>query len=130
MHAWGLRPRGAWARLAMAARSVLPSVQANAVGAPDKTISRLNTQPALSPVNACPDASRQPSHDSGTVWFAIPSLSETFTRYTLPASPGASRLRPFPCEKRCRPTALPGLCAGPLGFEFPLEAQGLFRQGV
>ena len=25
-------------------------------------------------------------HDSGTVWFAIPSLLETFTPYSLPVS--------------------------------------------
>ena len=57
-----------------------------------RNISRLNTQPARSPVNACPAASRRPSHDSGPVWFAIPSLQETFTPYTLPALPGASPL--------------------------------------
>ena len=54
--------------------------------------SRLDTQPAPSPVNACPAASRPPSHDSGPVWFATPSLYETLTRYTLPAYPGASPL--------------------------------------
>jgi hypothetical protein len=53
---------------------------------------RLNTHPARSPVNASHAASRQPSHDSEPAWFAAPSVYETFTRYTLPASPGASGL--------------------------------------
>src|SRR6516164_6653036 len=30
--------------------------------------------------------SRASAHDSGTVWFAIPSLAETYTLYSLPVS--------------------------------------------
>src|SRR6516165_8651638 len=48
--------------------------------------SRLNTQPMHTPVNASPIPSRTSAHDSGTVWFARPSLAETCTLYSLPVS--------------------------------------------
>ena len=85
-----LRPRGAGHRLAIAPVSVLPSVLGNAVGAPDKSISRLNSLPMPSPVNACHNPSRGCSHDSGPARLATPSLYETLTHYSLPAYPGAS----------------------------------------
>ena len=54
------------------------------------SISRLNTWPARSPVNASPSPLRTKVHDSGPVWSATPSLYETFIHYTLPAFTGAS----------------------------------------
>ena len=45
-----------------------------------------NTQPMRTPVNASPKPSRAPAHDSGTVWFATPSLEETCAPYSLPVS--------------------------------------------
>ena len=56
------------------------------VGVPGVLFSRLNTQPMRTPVNASPSPSRGPTHDSGTVWFATPSLEETCTLYSLPVS--------------------------------------------
>ena len=50
-------------------------------------ISRLNTQPVPSPVNASTPSSRAAPHDSGPLWFAIPSTYETFTHTTLPVLP-------------------------------------------
>jgi len=47
-------------------------------------ISRLNTRPALPPVNASPPSSRTPTHDSGPVWVATPSPYDSFIRYTAP----------------------------------------------
>jgi hypothetical protein len=38
----------------------------------------------MHPAAASP--SRGPTHDSGTVWFARPSLEETCTLYSLPVS--------------------------------------------
>jgi hypothetical protein len=58
----------------------------HSVGAPGVLFSRLNTQPMRTPVNASPSPSRGPTHDSGTVWFATPSLEETCTLYSLPVS--------------------------------------------
>src|ERR1700724_3441184 len=58
----------------------------HSVGAPGVVFSRLNTQPMRTPVNASPTPSRGPTHDSGTVWFATPSLGETCTLYSLPVS--------------------------------------------
>jgi len=58
----------------------------HSVGAPGVVFSRLNTQPMRTPVNASPSPSRGPTHDSGTVWFATPSLGETCTLYSLPVS--------------------------------------------
>ena len=58
----------------------------HSVGVPEVLFSRLNTQPMRTPVNASPKPSRASAHDSGTVWFAIPSLAETYTLYSLPVS--------------------------------------------
>ena len=58
----------------------------HSVGVPGVLFSRLNTQPMRTPVNASPSPSRGPTHDSGTVWFATPSLEETCTLYSLPVS--------------------------------------------
>jgi hypothetical protein len=51
--------------------------------------SRLNTQPALSPVNASTAFLRAPPHDSGSSWLARPLTFETFIQYNLPVYPGA-----------------------------------------
>src|SRR5437867_4327516 len=48
------------------------------------SISRLNTRPALSPVNASPSPLRATTHDSGPVWVATPSPYDSFIRYTAP----------------------------------------------
>ncbi len=48
-------------------------------------LSRLNTRPARTPVNA----SRTAAHDSGPVWAANPSPYDSFIRNTSPVSPGA-----------------------------------------
>jgi len=49
---------------------------------------------------ACGVALRPPRHDSGSVWFATPSLYETSTRCALPAYPGASPyLSSSPCGR-------------------------------
>ena len=56
------------------------------------TISRLNTRPARSPVNASPSPLRAPTHDSGPRWIAIPFSYETLIHYVLPVSPAHSRL--------------------------------------
>jgi hypothetical protein len=48
------------------------------------SFSRLNTRPAPSPVNASQPPSRAAPHDSEPVWFAKPSLYETFIHYTSP----------------------------------------------
>jgi hypothetical protein len=54
-------------------------------------ISRLVTQPVRSPVNASTPPSRAAPHDSGPLWFAIPSTYETFIHNTLPVLTGARR---------------------------------------
>lgn len=51
-------------------------------------ISELNTQPAVSPVNASPVSSRIATHDSEPTWLARPSSCETFIHCTPPALPG------------------------------------------
>ena len=52
-------------------------------------ISRLNTQPALSPVNASPRGLLRATHDSGPSRLARPLTFETFIQYNLPVYPGA-----------------------------------------
>jgi hypothetical protein len=54
-----------------------------------KFISGLNTQPALSPVNASTAFLRAPPHDSGSLWLARPLTFETFIQHNLPVYPGA-----------------------------------------
>ena len=52
-------------------------------------ISRLNTQPALSPVNASPRALLHATHDSGPSRLARPLTYDSFIHYNLPVYPGA-----------------------------------------
>ncbi len=58
----------------------------NTVGTRDKTLSRLDGQPARSPADASPPPSRTVTHGSGPVWVATPSLWRTFTSHSLPVS--------------------------------------------
>jgi len=44
-----------------------------------KLLSRLNTPPARTPVNASPPWLPTTAHDSGTLWLATPSTLKTFT---------------------------------------------------
>ena len=54
-----------------------------------ESISRLNTQPARTPVNASPSLLRAPPHDSGPSWLARPLTYDSFIQYNLPVYPGA-----------------------------------------
>jgi hypothetical protein len=75
--------------LAIAHPSVLPSTLLNGVGTPVAIISQLNTQPVCAPVNASPVASRPPTHDSGSGWFATPFLCDSLIHDSTPVYPGA-----------------------------------------
>ena len=55
-------------------------------------LSRLNTWPTLSPVNASTATSRSPPHDSGPLWLARPSACGTFIHCCLPVLTGAPEL--------------------------------------
>ena len=77
-------PGGLGARAGAPCRVAFHST--HSVGVPRVLFSRLNTQPMRTPVNASPKPSRVSAHDSGTVWFARPSLAETCTLYSLPVS--------------------------------------------
>ena len=59
-----------------------------------RPLSRLNTLPACSPVNASRAALRLPAHDSGPGWLATPYLYDSFIRDFPPVYPGALQLRP------------------------------------
>ena len=52
-------------------------------------LSRLNTRPARTPVNASPLPLRATTHDSGPLWLAMPSTCGSFIHCTLPVYPGA-----------------------------------------
>jgi len=75
------------------------------VSTPELTsISRLNTWPARTPVNASAMALLPPPHDSGPMWLAIPSSYDSLIHYTLPVS---RRFRVRTCnptnqDKKCR----------------------------
>ena len=53
-------------------------------------ISRLNTWPARTPVNASAAAFLPPPHDSGPVWLATPSPYGSLIHDTLPVYPALS----------------------------------------
>jgi hypothetical protein len=55
-------------------------------------LSRLNTRPARTSVNASMTPSRTPPHDSRPLWLAKPSTYDSFIHYTLPVYPGAQRI--------------------------------------
>ena len=59
-------------------------------------ISRLNTWPARTPVNASASALLPPPHDSGPVWLATPSPYGSFIHCTLPVFPALSGHSIFP----------------------------------
>ncbi len=52
-------------------------------------LSRLNTRPDRTPVNASPQALRPETHDSGPAWLARPSPYDSFIHDTLPVFTGA-----------------------------------------
>jgi hypothetical protein len=85
-HAEGLRPRGVPRELALAPPAVWPSALFNSVGTPKPMISRLNTSPARTPVNASPPSLRTTTHDSGPSWVATPSTYGSCTHSSMPVS--------------------------------------------
>ena len=52
-------------------------------------LSRLNTRPARTPVNASPVPLRAATHDSGPLWAANPSTCDSFIHNTSPVYPAA-----------------------------------------
>ncbi len=55
----------------------------------EMVISELYSLPACAPVNASAGVLPPPPHDSGSGWFAIPFLYDSFIRYSMPVYPGA-----------------------------------------
>ncbi len=87
--AWGLGPRRVRPGLAISPRAIWPSATPRASAPWSGGISRLDTQPVRAPVNASPEASRLPAHDSGAVWVATPSPYDSFIHYIPPIFIGA-----------------------------------------
>ena len=79
--AWGLGPRRVRPGLAFSPRAIVPSATPRASAPWSGGISRLDTQPVRTPVNASPEALRLPAHDSGPVWIATPSPYDSFIHY-------------------------------------------------
>ena len=73
----------------------LPSIStASALRTTKSRLTRLNTRPACTPVNASDMPLPTYPHDSGPVWFARPSLYGSCIRYSLPVLTGASERKP------------------------------------
>ena len=72
--------------LALARPLVWPSVTVTTSAPGTVALSRLDGRPARSPADASPGSSRGPTHGSGPVWLARPSLQRTSTSYSLPVS--------------------------------------------
>ena len=88
VRAQGLRPRRAPTFLAISARRMLPSVSAT-TSAPWSGVSRLNTRPIRTSVNASPQPLRTATHDSRPARGANSSQYDSFNHYTLPVLTGA-----------------------------------------
>ena len=58
----------------------------NASAPQTKVVSRLNIQPARTPVNASPAPLPSPTHDSGPLWLAKPSTYVSFRHDNSPVS--------------------------------------------
>ena len=90
VRAQGLRPRRVRLCLAIAAQPIVPSVTSHDVGTLEfNRISRLNTRPARTPVNASAMPLLTVPHDSGPVWIATPSPYDSFIHDTSPVLTGA-----------------------------------------
>src|SRR6478736_3945879 len=72
--------------LALTRPLVWPSVTVTTSAPGTVALSRLDGRPARSPADASPGPSRGPTHGSGPVWLARPSLQRTCTSYSLPVS--------------------------------------------
>src|SRR5208283_4941406 len=68
-------------------------------------LSRLNTRPARSPVNASTPPSRAAPHDSGPMWVANPLSCDFFIHYNLAGLTGAQELHPMNTEMQKRALA-------------------------
>ena len=79
MRARGLRSRGIEQRLASNAIARVAFRAHQDVSIPEPSVTRLNTLPTSSPVNASPQHSRAAAHNSGPDRFARPYLHETCT---------------------------------------------------
>ena len=77
-----------------------------------RLLSRLNTRPARTPVNASPLPLRTTTHDSGPLWAANPSTYDSFIHNTSPVYPGAQEINN---ETLCI-LRTPGCCNGRLGW--------------
>ena len=84
-----LRPRRAGRALAITCPSISPSVNLTTSASGTFKLSRLNGWPMRSPTDASPSPSRMPTHGSGPMRIATPSLRWTHTTYSLPVSTGA-----------------------------------------
>src|SRR6266446_5229911 len=95
-----------------------------------RPLSRLNTLPACSPVNASRAALRLPAHDSGPGWLATPYLYDSCIRDFTPVYPGAlqvpSKTHRFLLEfrelSRVRSTESSGFMERAMGIEPTSEA--------
>ncbi len=89
----------------MTIHPVLPSEGRKPSALRTKTFSRLDIQPARTPVNASRMPSRTSPHDSEPVWLARPSPYETLIHNTSPALPAHASPFHFP-TRACRSRAL------------------------
>jgi hypothetical protein len=86
----GLRPRRVAGTLAVSRPNMLPSDQHNVVGTLIAPVSRLNTPPMCTPVNASLAALRLQPHDSGPPQLARLLASDSFILYSMPVAPKTS----------------------------------------
>jgi hypothetical protein len=66
---------------------MLPSVSLDGVGTSEEGLFAAQNLAHMPPVNASQPPLRTTAHDSGPMWFAIPSSYETSTHYFSPVSP-------------------------------------------
>ena len=91
--AWGLRPRGVPLPLALAMSQIGPSASSYRVAPWSSVLSRLNTRPARTPVNASPQPSRMTAHALGPVCLSDIALRDEAKEVWPDARPQAWKNR-------------------------------------
>ena len=87
----GLRPRGTGRALAIARPAMLPSATRTASASRTRSLSRLNTWPTNTPVNASSQTSRPDTHNSGPIWLALPFIVRDLSSSPLAGLPAHPR---------------------------------------
>jgi hypothetical protein len=81
-------------------------------------LTRLNTRPAPSPVNASTPPSRAAPHDSGPMWVATPLSCDFFIHYNLAGLTGAQEIEIWARSRKESDSTTDAACRAPVRQAF------------